>query len=388
MIEDEAVIEQPKDFVLAANALDIDPINIKVEPKSQHIQSYTMDSEVQILSPQNQVILLQSDSEEDSMIRFLEKDTTNLGRDRYQMQLNAESQEGTESPTLPQASCSPSAITQEESQSSDSPTPTANPQQPPQASSSSQDRALSENNSLRNYQLRVHQFAMDDIQNAAATGKRKNQAQMRGRPKKKPKRNPTPKISYRDSEEQQSTPVKPPGRNLQNTLSTVNDKNFSSSSEVEKAFTFNSHRGGEINVDNGATCYIFDFQRFTFKRNLICEISIHLPQFSCYDVQIKDDNIQHVLNLKNNEWQALKDNLNIIGEYEYIHGHPRNNKQNGYGTSIVRQLDLYFSTLSQFKSFQVFSNGHAFTTAPSSSIPLNLPTLNAIDSDILRLMKK
>jgi hypothetical protein len=399
VIEEEVLIEQPKDVLLAANA-NVDPILFKVEPLSEPIQHYALDSDIQILSPRNDsVIVLDSSSEEDSMIKALEKDNS-IYKDKFKMMLNAESQSTECSPQ--EELGSPSALPQGQPQSSESPStkqgqlqsPAASalpqtrqesPSAIPQTSEPLQERQLAENNSLNQYELRVHRFEMDDRQNEG-TSKRKNQTPPKGRPKKRTRRSTAPKLAYRDSEEHLDE--KSPGRNIEKNLSFVNDENFSSSSEVAKAFTFYSNHTIR-SLDNGASCFIIDLQRVTYKRDLIFEICIHVPQFSCYDVLIKDENIQHALNLNNIEWQTLKDNLNVIGEYEYINGHStNNNKQSGYGISIVRQLDLYFSTLVKVKSFQIISNGHEFSTAPLSSVPLNLQTANAIDSDILRLMKK
>lgn len=364
-IEEEVIIQQPKDFVFA-NAAPVDPIQIKEETQSQNTQHFSCYSDVQILPPEDPVIVLDSESDEDSMLRALEKNSSNLGRDKFQMRLNAESQSENESPTITAEDLISAQQQAINNNTSNSPT----------------ERALSESNSLRHYELRVHQFEIDDRQQSTTT-KRKIQTQIKCRPRKKPRRNPPQKITFLSSEEQIS-----PGRNRQNRQNplSLNDENFSSSSKIVKTFSFNSNIVNA--VENGASCFIIEMQRVSFKRDLIFEMCINLPQFSCYDVLIKGDDIQYALNLNGIEWQTLKDNLNIVGEYEYIRDHLIHNRQSGYSVSIVRQLDLYFSTISQIKAFQIISNGHTFSTAPFSSIPTSLNTINAIDSDILKLMRK
>lgn len=141
--------------------------------------------------------------------------------------------------------------------------------------------------------------------------------------------------------------------------------------------------------ENGASCFLIELQRVSFKKDYIFEISIHLPQFACYDILVKDENIQNALNLNDVEWQTLLNNLCIVGEYEFINGQSSGGKfSQSYTSSINRQLDLYFSSLSHIKSFQIIGNGISFSTQPLSSIPSIAKTSSAIDSNILKLISK
>lgn len=199
MIAEEVVIEKHNVLLPLDNA-NVDPILIKREPLPQYTpnQNYGIDSDVQILSlSDDHVIVIDSDTEDDSIVTALEKDNEgyNLGHDRYQLQLNAESQQATSDEQIP-------VIT----------SPAAQPRQ----------SILSQNHSLANYDLRIHQLEMGDRQKAGS-GKRKNREQVRDQPKKKLKQN-AGTMFYIDSEEQELSHKA--GKDLLKIMSLINDEIF------------------------------------------------------------------------------------------------------------------------------------------------------------------
>lgn len=352
----EVSIEKPKDCVLTATIAKIKTEHISQSSIHRNVE---IDSDVMILSAQAQSIILLSDDEDgNTTFNMLVNDdaANDLDRDRYQMQLDRDSQ---------------------------------NVESAVRKSPQEKSPVLSENNSLQeSYDLRVRQLEMNDKQRAGGSNKRKNVEVQISHPLKRSKQKATVPITFVDSENQPS--IDQHGRQLTNTFANLNDENFTSSSAVvtRKTFTFNSHTP-HPHLDNGSSCFIIELQRATYKRDYIFEISIHLPQFLLYDVLVKNENIQYTLSLNDLEWQTLTNNLYTIGEYEYLRGLSNSNKSSncGHNASLVRQLDLYFSTISQIKPFQIISNGHDFTSSIASAVPSNLQTL-IIDSDVLSSMCK
>jgi hypothetical protein len=141
--------------------------------------------------------------------------------------------------------------------------------------------------------------------------------------------------------------------------------------------------------DLGASCFFVELQRVTFKRQLnIFELSFHLPQFSCYDVILKtQSDIKIFLNLNDFEWDTLTNNLFTVGDYQFEkQGTSSRPTSAGYESSIKKQLDIYFSTLSPFKTFQLFSDGHDFSCQTLSRSALQENITNAVDPSILDLI--
>lgn len=143
-------------------------------------------------------------------------------------------------------------------------------------------------------------------------------------------------------------------------------------------------------IDNGASVFLVELKRVTFVLNTnVFEISFHLPHFSCYDIILKNfDDIKTFLNHNDAEWQTLINNLYAIGEYEYIQDksdHSLHSSNHGYEKSIEKQLDLYFSTLSNFK---LYCEGHFYSTAPLSSTATEFNPTSAINLSILNLMSQ
>lgn len=373
---DDVIIENEKDVVLARADVVVSPTRIKVEPFSQNeIAHHTpiADSEVQIMSNNDFEAIINVSSESDGesdLEKMLQhnEDDDDADKDQFQLRLNRESQNP------------PSDVTS---------TALVETLQPLQEQEMSQSTA----NVLANsYVLRLNEFEVADrkARFEEISRKRKRPTKNRVNKKKSPVR-----LNYIDTSSEEQLGVA--GMKDANSLM-INDDSFSlpptTSSNLTQThpFTFISTENNQSTSDKGASCFILELQRVTFKRaHQVFEIFFNLPQFSCYDCILKNhDDIKVCLDLNDAEWQTLKDNLHAIGDYEYNHAQKRSAVQGGasshYELSIRRQLDLYFSTLSKFKAFQLFSDGYSFSCSSLSSIPTQLPTSSAIDPYILSVI--
>lgn len=128
-------------------------------------------------------------------------------------------------------------------------------------------------------------------------------------------------------------------------------------SSVKTLLTYAKHPKPSVpasNQDNYRPCFALETQRVMFIKDHKFEMFIDLPIFSLYHVHIQSSSIKEILNLNDLDWNILLSNLNLLESYEFVkknYGHNRSRKEDEFENVIKKHLDLYFSSLTNFKKF-------------------------------------
>ena len=139
-------------------------------------------------------------------------------------------------------------------------------------------------------------------------------------------------------------------------------------------------------------CFIVEVQRVIFKKNHKFEMFIDLSHFSLYDVHIRDMFIKEFLNLNDLEWNVLLSNLNLLENYEFIkktYDYNRLKKEDNFENVIKKHLDLYFSSLTNFKKFiyQPTEDSNIIEGIKSNIIINSKDVTKSIKSSLLQKIK-
>lgn len=134
----------------------------------------------------------------------------------------------------------------------------------------------------------------------------------------------------------------------------------------------------------GNVAFIVNLQRVVFEKDFKFELYVNLPQYNIYHLLIDGNNIRPLLNINDQEFNAIIQLLNIAEKYEYN----RTGAAPQYGKVepfVKNQLDMFFSTQICFKFFQFHMNDDRIDCFDGDHLPLTHGDLtSAIDLEILQ----
>lgn len=146
---------------------------------------------------------------------------------------------------------------------------------------------------------------------------------------------------------------------------------------------------GQKRIPRDTTCFIVQLQRVVFEKDVRFELHVSLQQYSIYNIIIKNDSIQSLLNISDLEFSSVLNLLDIVERYDYSVGETKRAKMGESGDSyITHQLDLFFSAQIRFRTFQLHVDGDNVTCVDGNhTSSTNTDLTAAIPADILRNMR-
>ena len=142
-------------------------------------------------------------------------------------------------------------------------------------------------------------------------------------------------------------------------------------------------------------CFYVKIISVKFQKDVLFHVTLNIPQFNFYSIDIENDNIKILLNLNEIEWKTLKRLLNLTVFYNYNdperNRHVRNcKKTTSNSTYFSSLLDRFFETITSFKIFYLNSNDNSLTciNAEGVSSCINYDLSSTINPSILEAMKR
>lgn len=155
-----------------------------------------------------------------------------------------------------------------------------------------------------------------------------------------------------------------------------------------KTFSFARAAPKKVEVTSDTTCFMAHLHRVNFEKDVKFELHVSLPQFTFYNMIVKDESVKSILNISDKEFISLMNLLNTIVKYDFVLGENRCRTGNIADGFIVRQLDMFFSFEVKFKTFQLHMNGEKFSFVDGSFVSsLNVDLSSSIPPEILNKVK-
>lgn len=143
-------------------------------------------------------------------------------------------------------------------------------------------------------------------------------------------------------------------------------------------FTF-AQSSSETGGSTDPSCFLVQLRSVSFEKNVNFEIQLSLPQYSIYNIIVKDESVKNVLNVSDLEFASVMNLLELLGKYEYSENISRSSR----GDFITQQLDLFFSTQIKFKTFQFHVDDNKFScTSQTSNSTVNVTAAIASETAI------
>lgn len=139
------------------------------------------------------------------------------------------------------------------------------------------------------------------------------------------------------------------------------------------------------NQASESTCFISQLCSVNFEKNVKFDIHVNFPQYNLYDVILRGDSIQPLLNIKPEEYDAILSLLNLIEKYEYVSTVTRSRSSSSF---IIDQLDLFFSSLVKLRTFNLITNSQEHSCVDvRQTASSNVILTSAISKDVLDRME-
>ena len=143
--------------------------------------------------------------------------------------------------------------------------------------------------------------------------------------------------------------------------------------------------------NNNAACFYANIVGARFQKDEFFILTLNIPQFKFYSIDIEDNNIKTLLNLNALEWKTLTDLLNLAIKYVYVNpkkGEVKSSKTDS--NMFTTLLDKFFETSTAFKSFYLNYNNNSLICYNADNVPaiLNIDLSSTIPSNILKAMKR
>lgn len=132
-----------------------------------------------------------------------------------------------------------------------------------------------------------------------------------------------------------------------------------------------------------STCFTAHLHRVIFEKQKTFLLYVDLHQFSMYRIFISGASIQAFLNISDADYSSILQLLNMAEKYEFTIGETRRGASDV--NFIISQLDIFFSTLIRFKTFQIIVNDETITCVDGNVGAITNGDLTAsVDQEILR----
>lgn len=158
------------------------------------------------------------------------------------------------------------------------------------------------------------------------------------------------------------------------------------------SINFTNQINPDVTIANhSATCFYVKIVCVRFQKDQFFKITINIPQFNFYSIDIEDENIKTLLNLNAPDWTTLKFFLNSAITYTYVQ--PKKDdatkSSNTNSTMFTTSLDNFFETLSEFKTFYLNSTNNSLIYY-DAGVPanLNINLSSTIEPSVLEAMKR
>lgn len=136
-------------------------------------------------------------------------------------------------------------------------------------------------------------------------------------------------------------------------------------------------------------CFLVELRRVVFEKNVLFELHVNLPQYSLYDTIVDSASIQPFLDVNDDVFSSIMHLLSVIGIYNFTVGEKRQPTADPGLNTIISQLDLFFSTQTMFKDFQLHVENDQIKCHNEGNVRANNVDLTtAIAPNILKALKE
>lgn len=139
--------------------------------------------------------------------------------------------------------------------------------------------------------------------------------------------------------------------------SQLNDVELMQRSEnVQSQNPFTFAKEPSVSSGNSAekSCYYGSITRVLFEKNKSFVLHMNFPQFNMYNVVVVDEAVKSVLQLNDVKFNSLMQLLNMVDRYEFLGNVVcKRPTSESYHQFVYKQLDQFFSTQNNFKTFSL-----------------------------------